>query len=476
MSFNMNVNKNENVPQLEMGKRDETGAGGQLIPEATAGGDIPMEEGLVGTPQRTTGSLKPTAKTVGNFDISGVSVPGTSKFPNRRYASPRRMSTSALSAPTTPDGRGTTAMKDAAVFTPSRAGNPSGAGTSVGAAAVSTPPPGNDNGNLMDKTIISPDRSTDDFGQFLDTFSETLNDGAGCNTDKGEGEGWQVEKKRKRGKGGKTKKGEKQVVSGAAVASNQGKNRAHKIRAEKRRVKRDEMSCSKAARVEGLQVDVRAVPDNDDAGADADLHTLDQDDWDTIEAELEMALMSEGLDKNLEAIDMGKDILGRGRRNHGFWVKCRNQATVDFLLRTIRQAGVPEGREQLGYKYAAYGPGEMPFVCISVKNLKRLAWKERSLMESFLRLYNPFLREKHLKVVKGCLNKDEELPEGAKFFSIVVEVAEDALDSILDQGSQLKTSIYTYSDVWGKALEDWSERKKEGFPPLQEGASMQEKN
>jgi hypothetical protein len=476
--MNMNeMNENEKVPQLGMGKRGGSGAGGLPFPDVTAGGAIPMEEGLVGTPLRATGSLKPTSKTVGNFTNSGVPVPGTNKFPNRRFASPRRSSTSALSAPSTPEGCGTTAMKDAAVSTPSRAGKPSSSDFPLGAAAVSTPPPGNDNDNLMDKTIISLEKSSDDFSQFLDNFTETLNDEAGRSTDKGEGEGegWKVERKRKRGKGkgGKAKKGEEQVVSAEAGTTNQGKSK-NKVRVEKRRARSNEMSFSKAARVEGLLVNVRAVPDNDDAGVDADIHTLDQDDWDAIEAELEMAVMSEGLDKNLEAIDMGKDILGRGRRNHGFWVKCRNQVTVDFLVRATRQAGVPKGREQQGYKYAAYGPGEMPFVFLSVKNLKGLAWKDRPVMESFLRLYNPFLRDKHLKVVKGGLNKEEELPEGAKYFSIVVEVAEDALDDILDQGSQLRTSIYSYSDVEGKALNDWRERKKEGFPPLEEGASTQE--
>ncbi len=161
-----------------------------------------------------------------------------------------------------------------------------------------------------------------------------------------------------------------------------GKNRAYKVRSKKRNGQREgtSLSYSKATRVSGLRVEVRAVSDADAAEANSEVHTPDQDDWDAIEGD-------------------------------------------------------------------AYGPGEMPFRYLTLRTIKKLAWKPRARMESFLKLYNPFLRDKHLKVVKGCLNKEEDLPSGAKYFGITIEVAEDALDDILDRGSQLRTSIFSYSSV-----------------------------
>ena len=103
---------------------------------------------------------------------------------------------------------------------------------------------------------------------------------------------------------------------------------------------------------------------------------------------------------------------------------------------------------------------EMQFRYLTIIGIKRFGWKQREVMESCLKAYNRFLREKHLKVVKGCLNKEEDLPSGAKFFNITVEVEENTLDDIIANNYKCRTTVLSDSYVVGGGLIPWRKRKK----------------
>ncbi len=109
------------------------------------------------------------------------------------------------------------------------------------------------------------------------------------------------------------------------------KNRDHRVRSKKRKSQRESptISYAKEARVSGLHVEIWAASDVDNV-VDSEIHTLDSKDSDAIEGAIEAALANEGMDTNFETFDIGDAVLARGHRNGGFWVKCANQAMVDF--------------------------------------------------------------------------------------------------------------------------------------------------
>ena len=517
----MSSMKNEkNAHLIEKVKGSGAGAGSQPVLSATAGGDIPMEH-QVGTPQRTTGPTTTSTPTsmVGNLIFSDNPVAGSSKLSHRRYASPRRTRSTSRSAPSSPltPGRGTTAVKGVDVTTPPGAGNPPNRVIQEEnmmdktVTNVSTISSVDNSGGLhgfsqindsnyvpiTEKSVVvyNPDKEHEEYDKFLNDLNRDLDNDLsnkvvpltdGDSGDDGK-EKWQdVRGGRKRGRGGKGVTGTKgkelaeskqgKGDSDVEVVAGTSTNRAHRLRSEKRKVQNPSMSYAKAARVSGLRVEIRAVSDLDDGShdIDPDIHTLDQEDWDAIEGAIEDALSNESMFTNFEPFDIADVILARGHKNGGFWVECATQATVDFWLLAIKQALVPEGREKLGYKYVVYGPNEIPFRYLTVRTIKKLAWKPRHAMEDAIKAYNKFLRGKHVKVVKGCVDKAEDIPSGNKYWSMTMEVAEDALDDIIANNCMIKTSVYSWSPVYGKCLKEWKDRKSEGFPPLEEEAERME--
>ncbi len=74
-------------------------------------------------------------------------------------------------------------------------------------------------------------------------------------------------------------------------------------------------------------------------------HEMDEEDWDSIEYTLMEHLPSE--DRSTCGFQPGNDVIGRGSRDGGIWVNCRNQSMLDYIKRVAEHAERPEGRESI---------------------------------------------------------------------------------------------------------------------------------
>ncbi len=119
----------------------------------------------------------------------------------------------------------------------------------------------------------------------------------------------------------------------------------------------------------------------------------------------------------------GNDVLGRGSRDGGIWVNCRNQSMLDYIKRVAEHAERPEGRESMGYRYRVFGPGESPFRYLSLKGIKKFLWKECSVFLATLREMNLWFNDEHVAVTGGLLDRNQDLQEGVKLFDITLEVS-----------------------------------------------------
>jgi len=372
--------------------------------------------------------------------------------------------------------------------------------------------------NEQDKTVINSSVASlgsslentntqnqqDDFGGYLIDFEQNLmNEELAGGCAEGAGDEWQTVKGKgtgkgksnRKGRGGKGKRteggnatgnpgvaqrvptqgggpaGQQRAPGATSVASHpratagpsQYKNeKGKRFNARKRKQIRREngMTYAKAVRTSPeFQVIIRCVwPE----GMPED-HEFDDDDWDAIEQAIFELFESE--DSATCGFHPGKDVLGKGKRDGAMWINCRNQAMLSYIKRATEYAQRPEGREDMSYRYRAFGPGESPYRYLMLRGIKKFLWRERSVFLANLIFYNDWLDGEHIAITGGLLDRDQDLPGGERTFNITLQVSETALDRIIDHECELQISSLSSASVRGRQLKERiAQRNGHGAP------------
>jgi hypothetical protein len=217
-----------------------------------------------------------------------------------------------------------------------------------------------------------------------------------------------------------------------------------------KKVKLDNSSSFANALKKGLKIEIRSTRANAD---------LDQVDFNHLELFMTNTYIAT---KEKPSFHIVRDIVEKGRSMGGVWYVLKNEEYMNWILKCIPEAGIPDGRTDYGYK--VFGPGCRPYRYFLIKGIKECLWRQRDEFVALIRALNPHLdymvedfqdgsaRPTHIRVCNGLLNKKREV-NGKGHFSITLELDEFLIKDLIKEGNLVSVAMFSQVKAVGGGIE-----------------------